>query len=261
MVHRTTLADDSKAQVGPKVDDLGKEIGRFSVVRRLGAGGMGQVFEAHDSELDRRVAVKVLHDHALSSATAQTRLLREARAIAKLSHPNLVAVYDVGRHQGQVYIAMEYIEGRTLGAWLAERPRPWTTVVQVFAAVAEGLQAMHELGIVHRDLKPDNILVDRIGRPRIIDFGLARALRSDASADEDPSPRSEALLEMQLTRTGAIAGTPRYMSPEQFRRAPLSATSDQFSYCVALFEALYDKPPFVGQTVTARAASVLSGEL
>lgn len=222
---------------------------------------MGQVYEAHDRELDRRVAVKVLHDHAVGSPTGRTRLLREAQAIAKLSHPNVVSVYDVGRHNEQVYIAMEFIQGRTLGSWLQQTPRPWTEVVQVFVAIAEGLQAMHELGIVHRDLKPDNILVDDNGRPRIIDFGLARALDQPADGHESPTAPRDRLLEMRLTRTGALAGTPRYMSPEQFRRAAPGPSSDQFSYCVALFEALYEKSPFAGESVAARGAAVLAGTL
>lgn len=259
-MRRTTLLDDSEAQADPNPDELGPEIGRFSVVRRLGAGGMGQVFEAHDQELDRPVAVKVLHEHAIASPTGKTRLLREAQAIAKLSHPNVVAVYDVGRHRDQVYIAMEFVQGQTLGVWLQETPRSWTEIVRVFVAVADGLQAMHELGIVHRDLKPDNILIDHTERPRIIDFGLARAL-DHGDADEPAVADSDGLLGVQLTRTGALAGTPRYMSPEQFRRSQLSPASDQFSYCVALFEALYDQSPFVGETIPARAASVLSGEL
>lgn len=260
-MRRTTLLDGDEAQTDQTENEIAREIGRFAVVRRIGAGGMGQVFEAHDQELDRRVAVKVLHDHAVGSPTGKTRLLREAQAIAKLSHPNVVSVYDVGRHRDQVYIAMEFVKGRTLGAWLEEAPRPWTEVVRVFAAIAEGLQAMHELGIVHRDLKPDNILVDRRGRPRIIDFGLARSLGETEDSADAPAASDDGLLGVQLTRTGALAGTPRYMSPEQFRRAPLSPASDQFSYCVALFEALYDQSPFVGDTISARGASVLSGDL
>lgn len=243
------------------VDTFADEIGRFSVVGRLGSGGMGQVFEAYDRELDRRVAVKVLHEHAVGSPTGTTRLLREAQAIAKLSHPNVVGVYDVGRHRDEVYIAMEFIQGQTLTDWLRETPRSWTEVVRIFAAVAEGLQAMHALGILHRDLKPDNILVDHTGRARIIDFGLARALGNTDDPDESTTPAGEGLLGVQLTRTGAMAGTPRYMSPEQFRRASLTPSSDQFSYCVTLFEALYDQSPFDGDTVRARATSVLSGEL
>lgn len=258
-MQRTTILDDSVVQPGLDGGERVEMIGRFAVTDRLGAGGMGQVFEAHDRELDRRVAVKVLHEHAVRSPTAKTRLLREAQAIAKLSHPNVVSVYDVGRHGEQVYIAMELIEGHTLGAWLLQAPRSWAEVVQIFIAVAEGLQAMHEIGIVHRDLKPANILVDRRGRPRIIDFGLARALDRPTETD-DVEPSDGGLLDLQLTRTGALAGTPRYMSPEQFRRDPPSPASDQFSFCIALFEALYQQSPFVGDTVSARGSSVLSGE-
>lgn len=257
-----TLADESTGEADLALAPaFGGQIGRFSILGRLGEGGMGQVFEAYDRELDRRVAVKVLHDERTASETASTRLLREAQALAKLSHPGVVAVYDVGRHEGQVYVAMEFVQGETLGDWLVQRQRSWSEVVRAFAAVARGLEAMHALGIVHRDIKPDNILIDEQQRPRLIDFGLARGFHEDEGEDEDPMANPGALIDIQLTRTGALAGTPNYMSPEQFLRTPLTPASDQFSLCVTLFEALYGQSPFEGKTLTARAASVLSGEV
>ncbi len=239
--------------------EAGTQIGRFVVLSRLGAGGMGQVFEAYDRELDRRVAVKVLHERRSASADAQTRLLREAQALARLSHPHVVSVYDVGRHEGQVYIAMEFIQGQTLGDWLEGAERPWTDILRVFVDVASGLQAIHELGFVHRDVKPENVLIDAEGRPRIIDFGLARAI-----ADAEEIAEGEGiggLFDTPLTQTGAMVGTPRYMSPEQYQRQPVTPASDQFSFCVALYESLYGMAPFLGKTFTARAAAVLEEDI
>ncbi|MGH1340123.1 MAG: serine/threonine-protein kinase [Nannocystales bacterium] len=257
-MNRETVADPPQGKASPAVSVApGGTIGRFSVLGHLGEGGMGQVFEAYDRELDRRVAVKVLHEERTASQTASTRLLREAQALAKLSHPGVVAVYDVGRHQGQVYVAMEFVKGETLADWLVQRPRSWSDVVRVFAEVARGLEAMHALGIVHRDIKPENILIDANQRPRLIDFGLAKGLHEDEESLANPA----ALVDLKLTRTGALAGTPRYMSPEQFRRVALTPASDQFSLCVALFEGLYGQSPFSGTTLTARATSVLSGEV
>ncbi|MEM6295005.1 MAG: serine/threonine-protein kinase, partial [Myxococcota bacterium] len=258
---QTTMLDasvDSAESDGADIE-AGTEIGRFVVLSRLGAGGMGQVFEAYDRELDRRVAVKVLHERRGASADAQTRLLREAQALARLSHPHVVSVYDVGRHDGQVYIAMEFIQGQTLGGWLADQDRPWTEVLRVFVDMASGLQAIHELGFVHRDVKPENVLIDAEGRLRIIDFGLARAVAESESSSEGAT--EPGLFDTPLTQTGAIVGTPRYMSPEQYQRRPVTPASDQFSFCVALYEALYGTAPFLGKTFTARAAAVLAEEL
>ena len=223
----------------------------------LGAGGMGQVFEARDRELDRKVAVKVLHQHGPATEKAQARLLREAQALAKISHPNVVSVYDVGRDElGEVYIAMEFVRGGTLAAWLQDTTPAWTEVLRLFIDLAEGLQAMHDLGIVHRDFKPGNVLIDGRDRPVLIDFGLARP-EGETSPVGSLSPDS--LLNNRLTRTGALVGTPSYMSPEQFKGKAVDGASDQFAFCISLYEALYGSAPFDGDNIPTRAASVLGG--
>ncbi|MEZ4450222.1 MAG: protein kinase [Nannocystaceae bacterium] len=215
-------------------------IGRYRVIRRLGVGAMGVVYAARDQALGRLVAVKVLHGHLdREGGEPRARLLREARALARLSHPNVVAVHEVGTHEGQVFLAMEYVAGPTLGAWIREARPPWRAIVQVFVQAGRGLQAAHAAGLVHRDFKPDNVLVDRTGRARVLDFGLVRPEEGRAApitADGDELG--------PLTRSGAIVGTPAYMSPEQLRGEALDPRSDLFSFCVALHEALVGARPF-----------------
>ncbi|MCX4243565.1 serine/threonine-protein kinase [Paraliomyxa miuraensis] len=242
-------------------------IGRYCILERIGAGGMGEVYAAYDEQLDRKVAVKVLHRERGTSETAQARLHREAQALARLSHPNVVAVYEAGMHEGEVFLAMEFVRGRTLRTWLRERPHTWGEILETFVAAGEGLWAMHELGLVHRDFKPDNALVDGHERIRLIDFGLAQHSQRRAH-DDDPielTPRPDESLALprlaSLTRTGAMVGTPMYMAPEQFERKPASTASDQFGFCVALYEALYGISPFEGNTAATRGAAVLHGEL
>jgi len=218
------------------------ELGRYRLGRRLGAGGMGVVFEAHDPELDRRVAIKLLHR---GSADDGERLLQEARAMARLAHPNVVAVFDVGRVGTQLFVAMELIEGTTLRQWLASDPRPdRAAILAMFTGAGQGLAAAHAMGLVHRDFKPDNVLIGADRRARVTDFGLARLL-AGASGDDVEQPRR--------------VGTPAYMAPEQWRGAAGDVRSDQFSFCVALYEALFDRRPFAGDSVAALARSVCEG--
>ncbi len=243
-------------------------IGRYRVLRVLGVGGMGVVYEAHDPELDRKVAIKVLHADATESGeTASRRLRREAQAMAKLSHPNLVPVFDVGTCQGRVYLAMEHVSGETLREHLERPGSHWTAVVDLFLHAGAGLAAAHDAGIVHRDFKPDNVLLGRDGRPRVLDFGLAYygddPAEHDAAADTSTAnldPRNPTL-NMRLTRSGAMLGTPAYMAPEQLRGDPVDARSDQFSFCVSLWRALYEKAPFAGPTIPVLADNVLTGNL
>ncbi|MCX4239887.1 serine/threonine-protein kinase [Paraliomyxa miuraensis] len=253
----------------------GQTIARYVVLDRLGRGGMGVVYAAYDPKLDRRIAVKVLHGaHGDEAGRRRSqRLLREAQAMAQLSHPNVIAVHDVGTADGRVFLAMELVEGCTLKQWLRQRPRSWSEVLEVFVAAGRGLQAAHAAGLVHRDFKPDNVLVGSDGRVRVTDFGIARPPRTGSSAGLSISALQEALegttssgsdgrvLDMTLTRPGAVPGTPAYMSPEQFGRGSLDARGDQFSYCVALWEALYGESPFEGYTATERAMAVARGEL
>ncbi|MCA9691924.1 MAG: protein kinase [Myxococcales bacterium] len=255
----------------PRVDDLRMEVvmrrlfaptrsaarfGRYVVLDKLGEGGMGVVFAAYDDRLDRRVALKVVRVDADASPRARQRVLREAKALARVSHPNVVQVHEVGEVEGEVFIAMEYLRGPTLAAWIAEdrtssKPRPWRAVMAIFLPLARGLAAAHGRGLVHRDFKPANVLIDEdVERPVLLDFGLARAAAfeartSGATADDE---RPTAPLS-SVTATGAMVGTLGYMSPEQCRGDHVDARADQFSFCAALYEALYGALPFPTSTV------------
>ena len=214
-VTEPSAASDARWNASPSID-------RFVVLGYLGSGGMGVVLSAYDPALDRRVALKLVRPSPRTAHSARRLLQREAQAMARLSHPNVVAVHDVGEVDGQQYIAMEFVDGQTLRDWLRER-HDWREVVRMFLAVGAGLTAAHAAGLVHRDFKPENVLIGRDGRPRVVDFGLV----VDAG---EPG--------------GAGAGTPGYMSPEQLLGDPSDARGDQFSFCVALYEALDGQPPF-----------------
>ncbi len=284
----------------PATLDRGATIGRYIVLGLVGRGGMGEVYAAYDPELDRRVAVKLLRvkpGHGVSHSEGRSRTLREGQAIARLSHPNVVVVYDVGTFGDKVFIAMEFVEGNNVTHWLQTQPRTWQEVLQVFVAAGRGLAAAHEKGIIHRDFKPDNVMVGRNGQVRVTDFGLARQVlptpaesapkatvpapirlltplpeRDVASVASDtivldgiagspalPRTRSSSsgALDMKLTRPGAMIGTPVYMAPEQFLGLATDARSDQFSFCISLYEALYGERPFAGDDVNKLAANVV----
>ena len=232
-------------------------VGRYVVLERIGAGGMGVVYAAYDPELDRKVALKLLHPERTGTAAEEhrLRLQREAQAIARLSHPNVVAVFDAGTLGEQVFVAMEFVAGRTLREWLKEEKRSWREIVAVFLAAGRGLAAAHDAGLVHRDFKPDNVLLGGDGRVKVADFGLARPL-GENDRESDPgsgkavlaeSPGSRGLLATPLTEWGVAMGTPAYMAPEQLRGERADARSDQFSFCVALWEALYGQKPFAAE--------------
>lgn len=212
---------------------------------------MGVVYAAYDPELDRRVALKVL-GHAASEDTGRARLLREAQTMASISHPNVITVHDVGEVDGRLFIAMELVDGVDLKQCLSQGEHTWRQVLDVLVQAGRGLSAAHALGLIHRDFKPANVLVGNDGLVRVLDFGLARRFGSaseevhvsDADIEDSSSTHSHT---EQLTRTGAVAGTPAYMSPEQHARADLDAKSDQFSYCITAFEALFGMRPFEGK--------------
>ncbi|MBA3550177.1 MAG: protein kinase [Nannocystis sp.] len=239
----------------------GRKIGRYVIDEHLGAGAMGVVYSAHDPDLDRKVALKFLKS-GQGDPKARARLFREAQSMAKLAHPNVVTVHDVGTHGDEVFVAMEFVQGGTLRQWLDERPRGWREVVKVFGAVASGLAAAHGAGLVHRDLKPENIMIGTDERVRVMDFGLARAWESgpgeQVNAESVSSERPQSL---NLTRTGALLGTPAYMAPEQWEGAQTDARSDQFSFCVALWESLYGERPFRGQTRAALVLAIVEGKV
>jgi eukaryotic-like serine/threonine-protein kinase len=262
---------------------------------------MGEVYAAYDPELDRKVAVKLLRvkpGNGVPITEGRQRTLREAQAIARLSHPNVVVVYDVGTFQDQVFIAMEFLDGNTLAYWLQAQPRTWQEILKVFVAAGSGLQAAHDKGLVHRDFKPDNVMIGRDGQVRVMDFGLARQVSDKPQIlPRVPSPRqipvaegqleaeigsgetivlhaqvgavvpgdsaspAAGLFDERLTRTGAMMGTPAYMAPEQFFGAATDARTDQFSFCVALYEALYDERPFAGNNMTTLTGNVVQGSV
>ena len=207
--------------------------GHFRIERWLGAGGMGVVHLARDTELERDVALKVHLDP--SRPDAVERLAHEARAMAKLAHPNVLVVHEVGTFEDRLWVAMEYVDGGTAGEWLAERPRRWTEILDMYCAAAEGLAAAHEVGIVHRDFKPDNVLIGRDGRVRVADFGLARSFTQHDITATQP---------LHDTRVSEVAGTPAYMAPEQFRPGNVGPAADQWALCVALWQALHGAPPY-----------------
>ncbi|MEM6990487.1 MAG: serine/threonine-protein kinase [Myxococcota bacterium] len=243
-------------------------IGRFALLERIGAGAMGVVHAGYDDTLDRKVAIKLISSALAAREDARTRMLREAQALAKVNHSNVVQVYEAGVHEGQLFIAMEFVVGRTLREWASdgEAPRPWREVLTTYLGAGRGLAAVHAAGLVHRDFKPDNAMIGDDGVVRVMDFGLARAGAAwpgQESRDEAlPTVESaRASLDTPLTRTGAIVGTPAYMSPEQLGGKPADAASDQFALCVALWEALYGVRPFAGETITELTVAVLEGRV
>jgi tetratricopeptide (TPR) repeat protein len=248
-------------------DQVPERIGRFRVLEQLGRGGMGVVYAAYDPELDRKVALKLVRPELgrLGDGTAgHARLLREAQAMARLSHVNVITVHEVGTLDDRVYVAMELVDGESLRAWLDAEARRWQDALSVCVAAGAGLAAAHRAGLVHRDFKPDNVMIGRDGRVRVMDFGLARTLGEDDEARPEGSISSASgrdPLATPLTRTGAVMGTPAYMSPEQFLGRPTDARSDQFSFCVATWEALCGHRPFRGRDFGELAAAVAAGRI
>jgi len=232
----------------------GVTVGRYIVIDLVGAGGMGAVYAAYDPELGRKVALKLLLPGGTLEPSEQRRLLREAQVMARLSHPNLCTVHDVGIFHEQVFIAMEFIQGVTLRAWLQQHSRSWEQVLAVLVAVGRGLAAAHAVGVVHCDLKPDNVMLGADGRPRVMDFGIARTDRAVDDTDISMSHLSQRTNET-FTDPGPVRGTPHYMAPEQWSTRQPTKQSDQFSFCVMVWEALYGERPF------AEAASDRDGEL
>jgi eukaryotic-like serine/threonine-protein kinase len=246
------------ALLGGEIDRVrelanGTLIGRHRVERLLGRGAMGAVYLAHDPVLDRKVALKVLF--ATSESSAEERVRGEAQAMARVEHPNVAAIYDIGKTGSTVFLAMEYVLGVTLRAWLTEQKRSWGEVCDVFAQAAAGLACAHAEGIVHRDFKPENVMVDPHphARVRVLDFGLAR---THFVAETAVSGIVATLL---ASRTRGLVGTPAYMAPEQLAGEVASAASDQFSFGVALYEALHGQRPFSGASIQALVDAARQG--
>jgi eukaryotic-like serine/threonine-protein kinase len=248
-------------------------LGRYRVRERIGHGGCGLVLLAEDPQLDREVAIKVVLPTRAQESSAskwQDALQREARALARLRHPNVVEVFDAGTTeyldedtgelQPGVYLVMERLRGRTLRQWLAKQPRSWREIVDVHVQAARGLIAAHAVGIVHRDFKPDNVLLTEDGRVVLIDFGLAdeaRELDEPSSLDASDSNHGD----VSVTRRSRIVGTPLYMAPEQHIGREVGPAADQYAWCVSLFSALYGRPPFAGDSMDEIVAHKFRGKL
>ncbi len=246
------------------------KIGRYTVLRRLGQGGMGVVYTAYDDELDRRVAIKLLLSRPEEGTLGRTRLQREAQALAKLSHPNVIQVYETASYGDQVYLVMEYVEGVTLRQWRSDRSPTWRDIVEMYIETGKGLAAAHQAGLIHRDFKPVNVIVADDGRPRILDFGLARA-GSQVPANESTLESSASLrgallsamsstsLGVELTQAGTLLGTPAYMAPEQLFLGDTDARCDVYAFSVALWESLYGARPYAAKTVEELRQAVREG--
>ncbi|HWB82025.1 MAG TPA: protein kinase [Nannocystaceae bacterium] len=230
------------------------QIGRFVVLNKIGAGGLGIVYAAYDPKLDRRVAIKLVHRRQDFELDTQ-RVLREAQALARLSHPHVVAVHEVGEHDDRLFIAMELVEGTTLAEW-GKASHDWRTALGPLLDAARGLAVAHRAGIVHRDFKPANVMIGHDGRARVLDFGLARG----ATSASGPAPSTSAL-DLQLTQSGTLMGTPAYLAPEQWLGAAVDARADQFSFCITALEVLWGRRPFIAADSLALRTRVLAGEL
>ncbi len=252
-----TTNDATTSGTRPALDSIFAD--RYHIERQIGEGAGGVVYEATDTQLQRRVALKLLRSSSRSAHLAAARLTRESRAMAKLRHPNVVTVYDAGSTAKHMWVAMEFIEGMNLRQWCAHRPREVGEVLTVFRQAGAGLRAAHRAGIVHRDFKPDNVLLDEAGHAFVGDFGLAAVVADEADGVADGSTQADT--PPTLTRSGAVIGTPAYLSPEAWRGEPASAASDVFSFCVSLHEALYGRRPFAGGTVGALKTAVEANDV
>jgi tetratricopeptide (TPR) repeat protein/predicted Ser/Thr protein kinase len=256
---RTHFSGEGGLEVVPPLDLApGATLGRYLIQERLGSGTMGLVLSAVDPTLDRKVAIKLVRPDQIGGSTqGRQRLQREAQAMARLAHPNVVTVFEVGAADDHVFVAMEYVDGSSLDQWLASG-RSRREIIEAFTAAGRGLAAAHAAGVVHRDFKPANVLVSVDGRVRVADFGLATAPHGPIDL---PPGAMTASGNMAMTATGALLGTPAYMSPEQHQSQPADARADQFSFCVALYEALYGQLPFAGEGYLAYANNVVAGRV
>lgn len=258
--------------------ERGDTVDRYVIVAALGSGGMGRVYSAYDPELDRKVAIKTLHRRDLEPFDTEAVLLHEAKALARLSHPNIVNVYDAGTQDDRLFIAMEFIEGETLRDWSAAKKRSWREVLDVFLAAGRGLAAAHAEGIIHRDFKPPNVMIGPADRVRVVDFGLARPVEahqkfdhttellklpadSTASSGKTPLPIPDSIDDPDDSDGKIVFGTPAFMAPEQLEGLPVDERCDQFSFCVALYAALYGLRPFAGKSMQEIHASIKAGDI
>ncbi|MBV1857805.1 MAG: serine/threonine protein kinase, partial [Nannocystaceae bacterium] len=253
MLDDPTLAATNGSGSIPQGEDgivlrRGDSLDRFVIIDELGRGAMGTVYAAFDTKLERQVAVKLLHnaDRGIGS------LLAEAQALARINHPNVVTVHDVGEHQGRLFLAMELVRGKTLRDYQRAPGQLWRDILEHYRQAARGLAAVHAADLVHGDFKPENVMVAEDGRVLVMDFGIARSLRPTDSVDGE-APSSSGSRSVEVSR---IRGTPAYMAPEQFRLEAVGPLSDQFAFCIALYEGLWGERPFEGTTLSELSRAV-----
>ena len=233
----------------------GTQLGHYEITSLLGSGGMGEVYRAKDHKLGRDVAIKVLREELASDPERLRRFEQEARSASALNHPNIITIHDIGKHEATPYIAMEFVEGKTLREMLADGPLPTKKLLQLATQIAEGLAKAHSAGIIHRDLKPENLMVTSDGYVKILDFGLAKLLPEAVDFGSE-----EITITKELTRAGVILGTVGYMSPEQASGRPLDHRSDQFSFGSILYEMATGKIAFKRETAAQMLAAIIEGE-
>src|SRR5712692_1532500 len=229
----------------------GTRLGRYEIRSKIGAGGMGEVYLAQDTKLDRRVAIKFLPESLVADEQARKRLVREARAAAKLDHPNICSIYEVSEEDGRSFIVMQYIEGETLDVRVKRKPLELSESLSIGTEIADALAEAHAHGIIHRDIKPSNIMITPRGKVKVLDFGLAKIIGDHAAID------AEAETAMFLTQTGVVMGTAPYMSPEQLRAEPLDGRSDIFSYGTVLYEIISGQAPFKAKSLAELTSVIL----